>query len=67
MALKEFKFKSKTLSELKDLSITELADFLPSRQRRTIKRGLSDDHKKLLTKIVAAYRILYIIIFLFSL
>lgn len=51
MALKEFKFKSKTLPELQDMSISELAELFPSRQRRTIKRGFSDAHKKLMAKI----------------
>jgi len=51
MALKEFKFKSKTLPELQQLSIAEMAELLPSRQRRTIKRGFSDAHVKLMAKI----------------
>ncbi len=51
MALKEFKFKGKSLDELKALSIEEFATLIPSRQRRTIKRGFSDNHKKLLQKI----------------
>ncbi|MGM5479980.1 MAG: 30S ribosomal protein S19 [Nanobdellota archaeon] len=51
MALKEFKYRSKTLEELKELSIDELAEMLPSRVRRKIKRGFSDNHKKLLDKI----------------
>jgi len=51
MALKEFKFKSKTLPELQTMSVSELAEIFPSRQRRTIKRGFSDNHKKLMAKI----------------
>ncbi len=51
MALKEFKFKGKTIEELKTLSMSEFSELLPSRQRRSIKRGLSDDKKKLLQKI----------------
>lgn len=51
MALKEFKFKSKSLEELKKLSISELSEILPSRQRRSIKRGFSDEKKKLIKKI----------------
>jgi small subunit ribosomal protein S19 len=51
MALKEFKFKSKTLDELKAMSLSELSELLPSRQRRSIKRGLSDEKKKLMQKI----------------
>ena len=51
MALKEFKFQSKTLEELKQLSISEFAELLPSRQRRSIKRGFCDGKLKLLEKI----------------
>ena len=51
MALKEFKYRSKTLPELQSMSVSELAELFPARQRRTIKRGLSDHHKKLMAKI----------------
>ncbi len=51
MAKKEFQYKGKTLDELKTLSISELADLLPSSQRRSLKRGLTDQHKILLKKI----------------
>ena len=51
MALKEFKFKGKTIEELQTLSQEEFAQLLPSRQRRTIKRGFSGEKKKLVEKI----------------
>lgn len=51
MALKIFKYRSKTLEELKEMSIPEFSELLPSRQRRCIKRGFSDEKKKLLAKI----------------
>ncbi|MFP4523034.1 MAG: 30S ribosomal protein S19 [Candidatus Nanoarchaeia archaeon] len=51
MALKIFKYRSKTIDELKEMSIPEFAELLPSRQRRSIKRGFSDEKKKLLEKI----------------
>ena len=51
MALKEFKFKGKTLEELQVLTLAEIAELLPSRQRRTIQRGFSDNQAKLLAKI----------------
>jgi small subunit ribosomal protein S19 len=51
MALKIFKFKNKTLEELKAMNIDEFSTLLPSRQRRSIRRGLSDEKKKLLMKI----------------
>ncbi len=51
MALKEFKFKNKTIEELKQLSIAEFAELLPARQRRSIKRGFSEEKKHFLAKI----------------
>ena len=50
MAKKEFSYRGKTLDELKSLSLNELAEFLPSRQRRSLKRGLDHDKKKFLKK-----------------
>ena len=49
MALKEFRYRGKTLEELKALSIKEFALLLPARQRRSLLRGLSEPQKKLLT------------------
>ena len=51
MAKKEFTFKGKTAEELKKLSLNELAQLLTSRQRRTIKRGFTDQQKILLKKL----------------
>lgn len=51
MAKKAFTYKGKTLEELKKLSIDELAEILPSRQRRVIKKGLSDIKKRFVEKI----------------
>ena len=48
---KEFLYRGKKLEELQAMSLTELADLLPARQRRKIKRGFSDDEKALLEKI----------------
>ena len=47
MAKKTFTYRGKTLEELQVISLNELAALLPSRQRRKIKRGFSDDEKKL--------------------
>jgi small subunit ribosomal protein S19 len=44
----EFTYRGYTLAELQDMSIEEVAELLPARQRRTIKRGLSVEHEKLL-------------------
>ena len=51
MALKQFKFRSKTIDELKELSISEFAELLPTRQRRSIKRGFCDGKLKFLEKV----------------
>jgi small subunit ribosomal protein S19 len=48
---KVYSFRGHNLEELKKMSITEFAKLLTSRERRTLKRGLSKEHKKLLEKI----------------
>jgi small subunit ribosomal protein S19 len=45
----EFLYRGRKISDLAKLSIEEFAGLLPARQRRTITRGLSKDHKKLMT------------------
>ena len=54
MAKKEFAFKGKTTEELKKLSLNELAQLLTSRQRRTLKRGFTEQQKILLKKLRAS-------------
>lgn len=51
MAKKVFNFRGKTLEELQKLSLKELAELLPSRQRRSIMRGFNDDKKNIIDKI----------------
>ncbi len=51
MAKKEFKYRGKTLEELQELSIKEFAELVPARQRRSLKRGLTDQQKILLNKL----------------
>ncbi|MFH1848743.1 MAG: 30S ribosomal protein S19 [archaeon] len=51
MAKKEFTYRGKTLDELKALTLNELAELLPARQRRSIRRGLNDEQKKLIERI----------------
>jgi small subunit ribosomal protein S19 len=46
----EFTYRGYTLDELQEMSIDEVAELLPARQRRTIERGLSVEHEKLLAK-----------------
>jgi small subunit ribosomal protein S19 len=44
----EFLYRGQKVSDLAKLSIEELAGLLPARQRRSIKRGLAKENKKLL-------------------
>ena len=46
----EFTYRGHTLDELQELSLDEVAELLPARQRRSIKRGLTDEQQKLLEK-----------------
>ena len=48
---KDFYLRGKKFEEVKDISIEELARLLTSKERRSLKRGLSEQHKKLLEKI----------------
>lgn len=47
----EFTYRGKSLDDLKKLSLEEFAKLVPARQRRTILRGFSEDHKKLIQKV----------------
>ena len=51
MAKKEFSYRGKSLEDLKNLSVSEFAELLPARQRRTLKRGFTDLQTRLLSKI----------------
>jgi small subunit ribosomal protein S19 len=53
MVKKEFNYRGIPLEDLKKLSLNEFAELIPSRARRSIKRGLTDEQKKLLEKIKA--------------
>ena len=44
----EFTYRGHTLAELQEMSVDEVAELLPARQRRTIERGLSYEHEQLL-------------------
>ena len=46
----EFTYRGHTLDELQDLSLEDVAELLPARQRRSIERGLSAEKEKLLEK-----------------
>jgi len=51
MARKEFRFRGYTLEELQKMSLAELAELFTARVRRHLKRGLTEQEKKLLEKI----------------
>ncbi len=51
MAKKEFLFRGKTIDELKSLSLNEFADLLKSRERRKVKRGFTEEEKKLIKEL----------------
>lgn len=53
MVKKEFTYRGKTLDELKKLSVSEFSVLVPARQRRSLKRGFTDQQKILLKKIRA--------------
>jgi len=44
----EFTYRGHTLDELQELSLEEVAELLPARQRRSITRGLSYEKEQLL-------------------
>jgi len=48
---KEFKFRGYTLERLQNTSMDEFITLLPSRQRRSLQRGLTVEQRKLLEKI----------------
>lgn len=51
MAKKDFSYRGKSLEELKGMSLNELSVLLPARQRRSLKKGLPEQHKILLNRI----------------
>ncbi|WP_338729517.1 30S ribosomal protein S19 [Haladaptatus sp. DJG-WS-42] len=46
----EFTYRGHTLEELQDMELDEVAELLPARMRRSIKRGLSIEQEKLMEK-----------------
>jgi len=51
MAIKEFRYRGKSLAQLKEMSLTQFASLIPSRSRRTILRGYTDAQKILIKRI----------------
>jgi small subunit ribosomal protein S19 len=48
---KEFLYRGLTLNQLESISMDEFIHLLPSRQRRSLRRGLSTEQRKLLENI----------------
>jgi small subunit ribosomal protein S19 len=51
MAKKEFTYRGLTAETLSKMSIKEFAALIPSRERRTLLRGMTDPEKSLLNKL----------------
>lgn len=51
MARKEFRYRNYTLEELQEMPLDNVIEILPSRQRRSLKRGFLPRQKKVLEKI----------------
>jgi len=45
---REYKYRGHTLDQLQGMSFESFLQLLPSRQRRTLNRGISDEKKKLI-------------------
>ncbi|MDQ1280197.1 MAG: small subunit ribosomal protein [Thermoproteota archaeon] len=54
---KEFTYRGHTFAELRQISMDDFIKVLPSRQRRSLLRGLPDEQKKLIEKIRESKRI----------
>ena len=48
---REFRYRGYTVEELRDMSMDEFIELLPSRQRRSLLRGLTVEQRKLLERI----------------
>ncbi|MBD3172172.1 30S ribosomal protein S19 [Candidatus Bathyarchaeota archaeon] len=48
---KDFKYRGKTVEELKSMSMDEFIELLPSRMRRSLRRGLSEEQRIVLEKL----------------
>ncbi|MEM5813132.1 MAG: 30S ribosomal protein S19 [Candidatus Aenigmatarchaeota archaeon] len=46
----KFTYRGKTLEELKKMDLIEFRKLLPARERRSLKRGFTEEQKKLLKK-----------------
>ncbi|MEM3382445.1 MAG: 30S ribosomal protein S19 [Nitrososphaerales archaeon] len=52
--VREFKYRGYTIEQLQSMSLETFLSILPSRQRRSLNRGVSDEKRKLLEEVRAA-------------
>ncbi|MEM2873752.1 MAG: 30S ribosomal protein S19 [Nitrososphaerales archaeon] len=52
--VREFKYRGYTTEQLQSMSLEAFLSILPSRQRRSLNRGISDEKRKLLEDVRAA-------------
>ncbi|OYT35379.1 30S ribosomal protein S19 [Archaeoglobales archaeon ex4484_92] len=48
---REFRYRGYTLDQLKKMTLEQLAELLPARERRKIKRGFTEQEEKFLRKL----------------
>ena len=48
---KEFRYRGYTLEELQKMNLEQIAELLPARERRKIRRGFTPEEEKLLRKL----------------
>lgn len=51
MVIREFSFRGRSIDEVKKMSIKDFAQLIPSRQRRSLMRGFTEDQKSLLKRL----------------
>lgn len=51
--VREFKYRGYTIEQLDNMSLEVFLSLLPSRQRRSLNRGISDEKRKLLERVRA--------------
>jgi small subunit ribosomal protein S19 len=56
---KKFTYKGKAIEELEKMPIKDLMLILPARQRRSLKRGLTEIEKRFLSKVEKAKKGIY--------
>ncbi len=47
----EFTYRGYNIADLKRMSLNEFTDLLPASQRRKIRRGFTEEHKKLMQRV----------------